>query len=192
MAPLLPNSTARMFYDYITADSAAGGVEHTLMVRFVGTEAQYPDVHQEVTDLFTAIGAARFQSGWKFLRARVSAVDSNISLPTVLPPGLATFVGNAGDNPRYFEAVEATFQGRSPTTGRRVDISLYGMAGISTNDFYRVQVGNANYAWLGPAVAALNAATIGFRAIGGSEASWYPYLNLNFNSYWERRLRAGA
>lgn len=192
MAPLSPNATDRLFYDYITADAAQGGIEHTLMVRFQGGAEDIPQVHQDVTDFLTAVGAARFQTGWRILRARYAAEGSNISLPTVLPPGLSTFVGTAGDNPRYFEAVEATFQGRSPTSGRRVDISLYGMAGVSTNDFYRIEVGNANYPWLGPAVAALNGAVNGFRAIDHTEPDWYPYVNLNFNSYWERRLRAGV
>ena len=43
------------------------------------------------------------------------------------------------------------------------------------------------------AVEALNLASsqeqASFITISGARAIWYPYVNENYNSYWERRLR---
>ena len=188
MAPLAPNLTTRVFYDYITQED---GLEHTFQVR--GPASDLPAAaHQAVTDLFAAMGASRFATGWKFLRARVQFTGSDFSLPTVLPPGLFTFVGTGGALSKQNEAVEYTFQGRAANSGRRVDLSLYGLVGITLDGSYRIVAGDPDYAWLDDAVGVLNTAVDAFKALDGQTATWYPYLNYQWNSYWERRMRIGT
>lgn len=192
MAPLPTNGTARVFVDYITRTS--GGLEHTLQVRYVGPADGGQAAQQAVLNLLTALGPANFNEGWQVLRVRVAPVGSNFSVPVALLPGLDAFVGtDATPLARYQEALEVTFQGRSPLSGRRVDISLYGLTAWSTNfpEDFRVPAAGAN--WVALAVAALESGVSDnntFFAIDGTAPIWQPYANLNFNSYWERRLRS--
>jgi hypothetical protein len=87
--------------------------------------------------------------------------------------------------------------GRSPTTGRRSRLSLYGTSLLNENfppDF-RLDVGNAGYGAVAAAIDVLNSAPgegTSFRSIDGSPVVWYEYANANYNSYWERRIRKGA
>lgn len=191
MAPLPENNTAVMFYDYLTGLNATSQ-EHTFQVRYPGPGTLPAAVHQAVDDLIVAaIGATRFAVGWKFVRARVRQAGSTVTLPAVLPPGLATFAGTGPNLAADAEAREWTLQGRSPTSGRRVDLSLYGIALPNPANF-RIQAGGGA-TWLVNAVEALNVnsdAGNGFVAIDNSAANWYAYMNMNYNSYWERRIRS--
>lgn len=190
MAPLPQNNTARVFYDYVTGNAPTSR-EHTLQVRVLDIDA-VPAAHQALTNLLTALTPASFAPNWRLVRARFQAQGAAFSVPTVLPPGLATFTGSSGAtyDVRH-EAVESTFQGRSPQDGRRVDVSLY-RAAADALDRFRVESGASGIAAaVAAAVAALNdaGATGAFLTINGGQATWYPYMNENYNSYWERRLR---
>lgn len=192
MAPLPQNNTARVFYDYVTGSNATSR-EHTFQVR-VATADDVPAAHQAVTEMLTALTSGQFAVGWKLLRARFQASGAPFSVPTELPPGLTTFLGSSQDayNVRY-EAVESTFQGRSGTSGRRVDLSLYRARGDAQDNF-RIEAGASGMpAAVSAAVSALqDASNTGvFLCIDATAPTWYPYLNENYNSYWETRARLG-
>lgn len=192
MPPLPQNNTARVFYDYVTGNEPTSR-EHTVQLRY-NADGSIEEVHQLFTDVLTALTPASFRDGWRIVRARRQSIGVSFSLPTVLPPGLATFVGtgNSPYSPR-FEAVESTFQGRSPSTGRRVDLSLYRANGDAVEDFRFEADGTLLGQAIGAAVAALTAGSAAGSGVtvDGSPAVWYPYMNENYNSYWETRSRRG-
>lgn len=191
MAPLPQNNTQRVFYDYVVSDEATVGTEHTFQVRGA-LGLSIGEIHQAVDEFLNAITPARFFTGWRIIRARHMEAAGVASFPTVLPPGLATFIGTGAD-PAFTRdlAVEATFQGRSFTTGRRVDVSLYGIPTLANTGAFRIEADNTFAQWVTDAVSALNNAGGAFCTIDGSSALYYPYVNWNFNSYWETRLRRG-
>lgn len=189
MAPLPPNSTARVFFDYVTGN-AVTSVEHTVGFR-VASSLSDDGKQLAVSTFLNSIGAGTLVIGWRIIRARVQAAGSNFSQPIPLIAGLASLVGtfNSSAFGADREAIEWTWQGRSYSTGRRVDISLYGLAQALPVNF-RLPVGGSSPAWVGNTVTQLNGAATEILAIDGAEATWYNYVNANYNSYWERRLRS--
>jgi hypothetical protein len=188
LSPLPANTSARVFVDYITGNDVTSQ-EHTVAWRFVAAPNAARDTMLALADFLIGIGPAVFATGWRVLRARSQAAGATFSVPETVPPVLAAFAGAGGDVPAPFrEALEWTWQGRSFTSGRRVDFSLYGLV-TAPPDNFRVVPGD--YPWVGPSVDFLNAVGAGLkpRAIDGSTATFYPYVNSNFNSYWERRIR---
>lgn len=188
MAPLPQNSTARVFFDYITGN-AATSVEHTMGFR-VASSMDDNQKQLAVSTFLNAIGATLLVVGWRIVRCRVQAAGSNFSLPVPLIAGLASL---AGENLDAFsperEAVEWTWQGRSTSTGRRVDVSIYGIAAAVPPNF-RIPAGVGSPNWVNNTIAQLNGAATEILVIDGTEAIWYNYVNANYNSYWERRLRS--
>lgn len=188
MAPLPQNSTARVFLDYVTG-SAATAVEHTMAFR-VGDGVEGPIISGNILDFLASIGMAKFRAGWKPLRLRYQAAATNFSVPLEMSALLAGFLGTGGASGYndLSEAIEFTFQGRSYTTGRRVDISVYG---IDQNvlQFPRFLPGSAYTPWLSATLTVLNGESSPFLAIDGTKPVWYPYVNGNYNSYWESRAR---
>lgn len=189
MAPLPPNTTARVFFDYVTANTA--GVEHTVAWRMPEAVTEPEDVQAAFADFLTALGAATLRVGWRVLRARYQEPLSDFSFPVPLITALETFVGTSAVSfPTNREAEEWTWQGRSPSTGRRVDFSLYGITSAPPTNF-RYPAGGASPAWVAATVNALQSFDLNGvpGVIDGSVATWYRYVNFNANSYWERRLR---
>lgn len=187
MAPLPQNSTARFFFDYVTGN-AATSQEHTVQVR-CSNETSPEDAQGAFLDLLNAMGTARFGNGWRVLRVRHQPAGTAFSVPVTLSASLAAFVGTGGAVSPPSEAIELTYQGRSFTSGRRGDLSLYGTVGYSLTTNYRLTPGEAS--WVGTAVAVLNSVeSIVWRAIDGTRLTFYPYANWNYNSYWERKLRS--
>lgn len=194
MPPLPANNTDRVFFDYVTGNAPTSR-EHTVAVRFNLTEVSVENVQGNFLDFLGALGATNFRDGWRVIRTRVQYATTNVSLPYALEPALAAFEGtSAATYNSRFEAVEDTFQGRSSTTGRRVDFSLYRALDDSDGSF-RVESGGSGLPLVvAAAVDTLNTyAPFGtFIAIDGTlNTIWYPYMNRNYNSYWERRARLG-
>ena len=191
MAPLPPQNTGRVYFDYVTGN-AATSQEHTVMERFaVGVGFDLGDAQQALLDVLTTLGTTAFARGWRVTGVRLSQPGQVFSLPFPLIPALAAFVGAGTALTPYDEAREVTFQGHSQTSGRRVDFSLYGIDG-STPDNFRVVGGGAGLSSLvSAAVAALNANSAAgyFVTIDGTAATWYDYINYNYNSYWEQEIR---
>lgn len=190
MPPLPANSTNRLFVDYLTGNET-GSQQHTTSVRYNPVTLDVGDVQEAFLDVLQGIGAALFRTGWRVVGTRVQAAGSDISLPVTTIVSLAGFTGTA--SPTYtprLEAVEMTFQGRSSVSGRSVDFSLY-TAVIDVGPNFRYASGDVAAPWVATALAALRAGTTAgaFQAISGDAPIWYDYVNLNYNSYWERRLR---
>lgn len=182
MAPLPPNTTGRYWVDYL-----ANGREHTVMFRFPA-----PGVDGDVPPAFVAAVSDFLQSmepfmptDWQLLGARVSAPGSSVSLPGPAP---AAVTGAANPQPNEAPGY-ITFVGRS-ATGRRVRVSLLG-AGVTPageagtyNDYRATAAENAQVA---TAIAQLDeVASVG---IDGADVTWYTYVNLGYNAYWQRKVR---
>lgn len=189
MAPLPANNTGRIFYDYVTANTA--GVEHTVAWRVPLGDFSSTVAQDEFLAFLQAVGAGTFRVGWRLIRARYQAAGAAFSTPLALNAGLTAFVGtNSVSYPAQREAEEWTWQGRSNTSGRRVDFSLYGLA-VNPPSNFRYPAGGASPAFVALSVNRLNTQEALGRAVAidGSSPTWYPYVNFNANSYWERRLR---
>lgn len=192
MVALPANNTAVLFVDYRTQ---IGGVEHTLQLRPAGSGgAEFAAAQQVLLDVLTALGPNFFRQNWRILAARGRAAGSDVTAPIPLLPGLQAFTGSS--NTAYGadrEALEMRFVGRSLSTGTRVAMSLYGIAGGIPVAPFRITASTPT--WGGPVVAAvdaLNAGSANTLTIDGTAPLWYSYANLNYNSYWERRVRTGA
>lgn len=186
MAPLPANNTERWFLDYLTGNHATA-TEHTMMIRTPsGTSAAA--VCDKFFAMLNGVTAANLWVGWRPIRLRKSDIGTNFSTPQTISGSLATFQGSGAITgyAETIEALEVTAQGRSPSTGRRVDISLYGhrVTALPTGFRFTTAVG-----WVNSLIAALNAGSPSIYTIDATTATWYPYINYNYNSYWERRLR---
>lgn len=192
MAPLPANNTSRWFFDYVTG-SASYSLEHTIGLRFnqtlPGSGDQAPQTR--FLAILNAFGTVAFRTGWRVIRVRYQGQGTSFSLPVSALAGLAAFVGTgatAGAG-SVTECQEATFQGRSFTTGRKVDFSLFGLV-VGVPEGFRYT--GTNPAYLPNVVAQLNNfSEAPIVTVDGTTAQWYPYMNMNFNSYWERRQRVG-
>lgn len=190
MAPLPQNSTARLFLDYATGLSGAGS--HTMQIRYLGSDRSASAAQARVASILTAAGAPAFRQGWRIVAARTALAGEDFTVPQNLNSSLASFLGsNTTPYPRRFEAREFTFVGRGVDGPRKTRLSFYGIAAaVADLESFRGSIGAPNTpAWANSAYAALVAASSPIVAIDGSQLVWYSYVNMNYNSYWERRLR---
>lgn len=82
--------------------------------------------------------------------------------------------------PRYID-----FVGRS-SGGRRVRLAIFGYAGVTSE--YRVTAAeNPEFA---TAIGMLNGSDDIGVAIDGMPVIWKPYVNVGYNAYWQRAVRA--
>lgn len=183
MAALPTNLTARLWIDYV---ASTGGAQHTFMVRYDPAVTTLTSTMSAVESLLDFISGA-LANGWRIQGARKADPGSDFSLPVELSTGLAAVQGTGGVLPAQYLPRETRLVGRSQTTGRRVSLSLYG---------YRPDT-PANFRW-GPGEVSitnsavfslLNAAPGIFLAVDGTKATFYPYANVQYNSYWEGRAR---
>lgn len=188
MAPLPQNSTNRMFYDYI---SQTGGVEHTFACRFADG-LTHTQVHEQVYQFLSAGTTSQFLTGWQMVRARVQNAGTNFTTPVVLSPDLSGFVGTGGAVADWLEPLEVRFVGRAFASGRRATVPLFGLAGINASSNYRIEFPDAAYVNLGAMWAELDSQSTTFVAIDGNAVTYYPYVDWQFNSYWEREVRSGV
>lgn len=189
MAPLPPNTTSRVFIDYITGN-AATSQEHTLAIRGFGPVTNTDDVQARFLGFVQAIGAGNLPAGWRVLRVRLQQAGSDFSLPVDRTAGVAAFVGTGSALAVWNEPRELTWQGRSFTSGRRVDFSVYGIQ-APASDNYRFPSGGGSPTWVAATVNYLNGNPVGiWTTIDGTAPTWYPYVNVNYNSYWETRQRS--
>ena len=193
LPPLPANNTNRVYLDYVTG-SHSGATEHTISGRFEDEVTAQDAVVFLAGIIMNGVQASNLYAGWRFTGARAQARDTNISMPVALPPAVAAFVGtgSSADWVPSSEAIEATFQGRSAISGRRVDISIYGInIGTVLQFRYAASTPNDIGALTTRVLALLNNSEfpLGLVAIDGSWPTWYQYINLQYNSYWEGRKR---
>ena len=191
MAPLPPQSTARLWLDYKTSPTL--GVEHTIQLRYNGNDRAAVAPQVRLLDILNAIGVANFNSGWKVLRVR-SALAGEVFSQVVEPvAALIAFTGTSGAGiTNQTNAYQWAFAGRGINGPRRVSLSLFGLISTQFATSLRWVVGAAGTPVIfNNAYNALVAANSPFVAIDGAAVQWYNYVNCNTNSYWERRLRVG-
>jgi hypothetical protein len=82
--------------------------------------------------------------------------------------------------PRFLDFVGRT-QG-----GRRARMAIFGFKGALS--LYRVTV--AEVAAIGTALGNLQGGANSWLGIDGLKPVWHPYVNVGFNAYWQRKVRA--
>lgn len=176
------NNTGRVFLDYTD-----GLNQHSMSIRWAAPSTAV----DALGDLFDwlALIQGQMPNTWRVRGARFALQGSDLTLPLPLTPAQASFAGNSGidlnpqDAPREYRWV-----GRSASSGRRVSLSVYGLISGTPAD-YRFTQGEHPLA--APAVFDdLNAFVNSFLAIDGSAATWSRYINVQYNSYWEREARS--
>lgn len=192
MAPLPPNSTPRVYFDYISGNAATSKA-HTASLRMNQGTFDQAQVQALFAAVLASMGQDSFRVGWKVTSVRVQQANSSFSLPVPLIPGLSSFQGtNAGAWTENQEAIEWTFQARSGASGRRVDFSLFGVYVTIPTNFRYVAGAVGSPAWVGNVVGLLNNTSTYPQlpvAVDGTRATFYPYVNANYNSYWEGEIR---
>lgn len=188
----MSNVTHRVTFDYVSNSQAGYGKEHSIQLRIIDTQQSDESIFTSGTAIIStflnAVGAANLVAGWRVLRGRVSRIGTDFSLPMQLTPGLESFVGTgsvsgwSGDK----EAVQWTWVGRSRATGKRTRLSIYGVKFTNLDPSFRVLPNEA--AWVKTASDVLTAAA-DLVTIDGTPAIWYDYVNVQYNSYWERKIR---
>lgn len=180
MAPLPDNSTGVMFFDYTT-----GSVQHTAQLRFG------PGSGPAIVTLFTELALAMtnvLASAWRVLGVRQRAAGAMIALPYASAGTLLGFMPASGvgldpvNEPREYRWV-----GRGSTSGRRVTFSLYGVT-IGTPPSYRYPAEGGPPS-LNEVYSRLMGGYSGLVTVGGDAPIWQPYVNVNYNSYWETEAR---
>lgn len=185
MAPLPDNATEVWYVDYTT-----GRFEHTFQVRT--TNGVSINAVDGAINFVLGILVNVLPTSWRVIATRRRQAGSNLTFPVSLPLTEAFQGANAGAiQPLYTEAREVAWVGRGVDTGRRVELSLYGLLIQAMPDNYRIFADDAQDGWAGDVQEALNAAANVFITIGGDPALWNNYANVNFNSHWEGELRTG-
>lgn len=191
MAPLPANQTPRLFVDYISGNLPTS-IEHTMSFRagVGGTPIDLDALQGKVASFLLSIGASNLRAGWRIIRVRFQNGGDDFSVPYPLIPSLEGFAGTGSLTlTQDREAVEWSFVGRSFVSGRRSKVSVYGLV-VGVPPTFRLTAGAVP--WVAAATAALNEPTEPrLRAIDGTPLNFYPYVNVQYNSYWETRIRTG-
>ena len=180
MAPINPNFTARALMDYATTNAL-----HTLMVRYDENISTATDALGNIAALLTAIDGLLTTltiGSCKFYDA-----SSDISQP-VAWPGDPTY--GSGSEAAASTPLEMRFMARGGD-GRRVHWSIYG-TNITVPGNYRIARGdNADVAAGIDSIEASFGNAV-FLTITGNVPVMYQFVDVNFNSYWERQRRKSS
>lgn len=181
MADYAPNHTGRFRIRYATV-----GQTHAMTFRYFPDGQSLDGLRNGIGSFLDALASIRFND-WTVIGADAAGVNSDIFLP-VAPPVVA-----AGEAPPPLTSVRplfGSFNGRS-TLGSKARVYIYGINQIPT--------GNAayltDYRILGPELAAVASAVTALNAIPGQAAidrgdvTFYPYMNIALNAYYQRKMR---
>lgn len=187
MPDYAPNFTARLRVRY-----RAAFANHTQTWRYpgVGDGAELGSAQVSIETFYTAISTFMF-SDWSVLGVSYALRGSDIFLPTA---GFAvTGAIDIAGKPARIKATACSFVGRTQQ-GLRAIIYQYGInKGIgddADSDDFRVNPGEDTTT--DGAVAALVAAGTNLCGNDGNAINWYPYMNVKYNDYWERKVRQGG
>lgn len=175
MAPLPPNSTARVKVFYETC-----GHVHTAQIRYKAPNT-VDDVITAFNDLITACGGMFYHSS--FIDAQVAADGSNVFNP-VAGGWPVEWGGATHDQSATAQYVD--FVGRS-FDGRRVRFSLFGAIYTVSGANYRTL--STEEPMVDDAVNVLNGAEGVFLSINGFQPVWKSYVDIGVNAYWRNQLR---
>lgn len=185
MAPLPVTNTARFFLDYTVGD-----LNHEAVVRFDGNLVAVATVVDTVASILGFIATSLYDD-FAVTGARVAQAGVDFTLPVdITGTDLEGFTGDSGSSqPGVDRPKQIKWVGRSQESGRRVTWGLYG-ASTAVPANYRFGPGESAFS-ASPTIAALNAASNAgiFIAIDGERAAWKSYVNVQYNSYWETRVR---
>lgn len=177
MAPLPVTATERwqLVYNF-------RGQQHIAQIR-TATGQNASDVSAFFDDWLSAFGSAIYTidiEGLKYI-----PVNSNISQDSTWT-GAASYGSGTGDEGS--EPAFLSFVGRSPN-GRRVRLTVFAGGGGDTSGDYRYTTGEV--AAFDAALAVLETTTLPLVTIGGQTPIWKNYTNTGYNSYFQRKQRAG-
>lgn len=189
MADYAPNYTSRYRMRY-----RALGQVHTAQLRIArshpGPAAQGVVMFQDLLETI----AGKLVADWTVLGADVAAADSDIFLPSSSIPMQPTVSAVAADE--SYKPVYLSFVGRS-TSGLRAALFIYGInfaptGADNTSNDYRIL--STEDSAIASAVAVLNngsGSAANLVANDDAPVVWYPYANMGFNSYYQRKARRG-
>lgn len=177
MAPLPPNSTARLKVFYQNAEA-----EHTLIIRLADI-SNAPGAEGNLQAILADVGGA-------FHFSEITAVQISAALSDVFLDYPATLlIGDTwGTDPATEEsnATGMTFIGRSGG-GRRAKFTIFGYK----NPLSEFRVTGGESVGVEDAVIVLNTASASFIAIDGLEAVWKNYVDIKANDHWVKEARNG-
>jgi hypothetical protein len=176
MAPLPPESTARLWVDYND-----GQHDHTLLMRYAPSAGLGPAM-DAAAEFLGAVGPSLYLI--TVIGARAANSGSVISQPEAWT-GSSTY--GTGAMPAVSAPVELCFVGRT-ILGRMAKWFVYGWK-EGVPGAFRFFPGD--FAALDNGVAALRTAALAGTIVGidGAIPSVYPYVNIQNNSYWETQAR---
>lgn len=179
--PALPaNSTNRLFLDYNDTIH-----NHTAVIRY-GDGFQPSDLEAWLVALLESLEPAMVQ-GWAVTGARYQEAGSIVTFPAFLPD-VTGFTASGSQQLDAREAPRQTvFVGRGRNTGRRVRLGFFGLV-YFTPGTYRFD--GLLPSWATNTLNTLDSESVNFGiTIGGDAPTWYRYVNVNYNSYWETEAR---
>lgn len=176
MAPLPPDSTARLRVKY-----AVAGFAHTFQVRY-GLSATVDDAIDAFNSLIGIIGGSFFSS--EVVQFTKADSGSNIFNP-IADSALSGWGTGSGTNKDTASMLD--FVGRSED-GRRVRACLFGCTINSAGGDFRDS--GAESSSVNDAVDLMNSTPGVFLSINGFQPVWYNYVNLGNNAYWRNKVRA--
>lgn len=190
LPPLPDNNSPVFFFDYVTG-SGSTAQEHTTQWRTIDEGINAVVVQQKFALFLNAIGPEGFWTGWRVTGVRFRDQGNTFTVPVTMETSLQNFVGdNDTAHSIRDETNEWVWSGRSPTTGRKMDFSLYGLA-IAVSPSFRYTADDAPVGFVTDTLAALNNPPLGVPVtIDMVFPTFYQYVNVQQNSYWERKLRA--
>ena len=176
MAPLPPENTRRFWLQYHD-----GVNSHELMVRG-DTDTTPADIIVVLDEFLTELDPVLYEITIE--GARYADASETVSNP-VTWDGAATY--GSGFQPVVNGPREIAFEFRS-TDGRKGSVSVYGYNGSTPADY---RFGSGEVAALDDARDTLSGAHADgtLCTISGLRGIFKTYINVNYNSYWERRAR---
>jgi len=183
MAPLPPNASGRLFVDY-----AANGQQHTVLFRYQDSGPIAPPTSgfvESVDDVLTAMNTF-MPSDWEFIGWRYSPVGTDYTVPLDGSPTAFNGAGgvNKGEVPAY-----VSWCGRA-VENRRARITFLGASVSPAQEdtpYKDYRMTPADNAAVSTVLTALGSSFI--TAISMALPVWYPYANLGYNAYWQRKAR---
>lgn len=175
MVPIPPSNTTRWKVTYSTANA-----EHSVLCRSTGalTSAGFSTFFDA---FLTALEPRLYEIA--IVSLQVAAAGLNV-FNTVTWSGAASY--GSGAEAAVFAPRQMCFLGRT-SGGRRARMFLFGMSGTSP-DNYRIY--SADDTAISDAYDVLNTNPGVFVGIDGLATVKYNYVDVNFNSYWERAVRS--
>ena len=177
MTPLPANNTARFYFDY-----SVSGIGHTLIMR-VEDSATAVEASAAWDQLIGNVGDGFFASELTGMRYQAKNLD--FSIPAIFS-GTETSWGSS-DGGDVNTPAFAGMAGRGGD-GRKVTWHLFGYKQIPSVGDYRFNVAGVS-GWEDQ-YNDLQASEGVWLTVGGTQPTWHAYVNVGYNSYWQRKERS--